>query len=339
MVVGLGTGNLIGRFGATRVFQLLLVSAILGILALATARPTLAVVGAVMLGIATGPMNPSGSSVLARISPLRWQPFIFSVKQCGTPGGGMLAGALLPALALLYDWRLALMIIPVIGMTMILLLAFNRGYLDAPKRRPVPFSLADTTRTLKLVTTHIELRRYSIIGFIFAACQLSTGSYLVVYLWENVAMSPAQAGAVYAVFHASGVTARVILGFIAGRMISTPILLALLGVTMAFGTAALTLFTPHWPIWAIYAVVIALGASGNGWVGLFLSEVARLAPDGEIATATGGVQVFMYSGIGGGPALFLAILTVSGGYQAPFLFFAIAAFLASGLLLARRKRA
>ncbi|MBT5107559.1 MAG: MFS transporter [Rhodospirillaceae bacterium] len=337
MVVGLGTGSLIGRFGATRVFQLLLFCTIIGILALATAHPAMAVVGAMCIGIATGPMNPSGSSVLARISPPRWQPFLFSVKQCGTPAGGMLAGALLPALALLYDWRLALIVIPVIGVAMILLLAFNRDAIDEPVRRAAPFSFAETARTLKLVTTHIELRRYSITGFIFAACQLSAGSYLVVYLWEDVALSPTQAGAIYAVFHASGVTARVILGFVAGRLIPTHILLALLGATMAIGTAVLTLFTPEWPLWTIYAVVIALGASGNGWVGLFLSEVARLAPDGEIAGATGGVQVFMYSGIGGGPTLFLAILTVSGGYQAPFLFFAAAAFLASGLLMARRR--
>jgi predicted MFS family arabinose efflux permease len=250
----------------------------------------------------------------------------------------MLAGAVLPVLALLYDWRLALIVIPVIAAVMILLLAFNRGDMDEPVRRPVPLSLAETIRTLKLVTTHTGLRRYTITGFIFAACQLSAGSYLVVYLWEDVALSPTQAGAVYAVFHASGVTARIILGFVAGRLIPTNILLALLGVIMAFCTAALTLFTPEWPLWTIYVVVIALGASGNGWVGLFLSEVARLAPDGKIAGATGGVQVFMYSGIGGGPALFLAILTVSGGYQAPFLFFAATAFLSSGLLLARRNR-
>jgi predicted MFS family arabinose efflux permease len=337
MVIGLGSGSLVSRLGATRVFQLLLLFTCLGVAALAAGHPALAVLGAVLIGLATGPMNPSGSSVLARISPPQWQPLVFSLKQCGTPGGGMLAGAAIPVLALLYDWRLALMTIPVIGMVMIIVLAFNRPYLDAPERRAIPFSLAGTLRTLKFVISHAELRRYAVTGTSFAACQIGVASYLVVFLWEKVAMSPAQAGAVFAAFHMSGIAARTVLGFFAGRMISTQMLLTMLGLIMAFGTAAIILFTPQWPLWSIYAVISALGASANGWVGLFLSEVARLAPQGETATATGGVQFFMYFGIGGGPALFLAILTVTGGYVGPFLVFAAIATLASLLLLTHRR--
>jgi predicted MFS family arabinose efflux permease len=337
MVIGLGSGSLIGRLGATRVFQLLLLLTCFGIAALAAGHPVLAFLGAMLIGVATGPMNPCGSSVLARISPPQWQPLVFSLKQCGTPGGGMLAGALLPALALLYDWRLALMIIPAVGVVMIIVLTFNRPYLDAPERRTVPLSLAGTLRTLKLVISHAELRRYAITGMSFAACQIGIASYLVVFLWEKVAMSPAQAGAVFAAFHVSGIVARIILGFFAGRMISTRALLTLLGLIMAFGIATITLFTPQWPTWSIYGVICALGASANGWVGLFLSEVARLAPKGETATATGGVQFFMYFGIGGGPAIFLAILKTMDGYDGPFLTFAAIALLASGLLLTQRR--
>ncbi|MBL4720901.1 MAG: MFS transporter, partial [Alphaproteobacteria bacterium] len=266
----------------------------------------------------------------------RWQPLIFSLKQCGTPGGGMLAGAVIPALTLLYDWRLALLLIPLMGILMIVLLGFNRTYLDAPERRKAPFSLADTTRTLKLVVTDPGLRRYSITGLIFAACQIVVASYLVVYLWEDVGFSPAAAGAVFAVFHASGIGARIVLGFFAGRYISTGNLLIMLGVMMALGAAAVTLFTPQWPLWGIYAVVVALGVSANGWVGLFLSEVARLAPEGETASATGGVQFFMYFGISGGPAVFYAIYKFTGDYEPPFMIFAIIALVTSCLLLRGR---
>ncbi|MFT6581533.1 MAG: putative MFS family arabinose efflux permease [Alphaproteobacteria bacterium] len=337
MIVGLASGGLIGRFGATRVFQLLLLSSALGIGGLIAGHPAFAFFGAAMMGVATGPMNPCGSSVLSRISPPRWQPVIFSLKQCGTPAGGMLAGAIVPAVALIYDWRIAVLLIPVMALIMVTLLGANRRFLDAPNRRKTPFSLRDTTRTLKLVITDPALRRYSITGLIFAACQIVIASYLVVYLWEDVSLSPAAAGAIFAVFHASGITARIVLGFFAGRLISTGNLLILLGLAMAVGIGAVTLFTPQWPLWSIYAIVIALGVSANGWVGLFLSEVARLAPEGETASATGGVQFFMYFGISGGPVIFYGIYKLVGDYEPPFMIFAVIAFVTSCLLLRGRR--
>ena len=50
MVIGLGSGSLIGRLGATRVFQLLLLLTCFGIAALAAGHPVLAFLGAMLIG-------------------------------------------------------------------------------------------------------------------------------------------------------------------------------------------------------------------------------------------------------------------------------------------------
>ena len=112
MLTGLGSQAAIQRWGPTRTFQYLIACTAFGCLSLMVAQPLLAFVGAALVGIGTGPMTPTGSFVLSRVTAPLWRPFVFSLKQCATPVGGMIAGALLPPLALLYDWRLALSFVP-----------------------------------------------------------------------------------------------------------------------------------------------------------------------------------------------------------------------------------
>jgi predicted MFS family arabinose efflux permease len=54
-------------------------------------------------------------------------------------------------------------------------------------------------------------------------------------------------------------------------------------------------------------VTVVLGISGNGWVGLFFAELARLAPT-NVASITGGAQFAMYIGIFVGPLLYGVML-------------------------------
>jgi hypothetical protein len=73
-----------------------------------------------------------------------------------------------------------------------------------------------------------------------------------------------------------------------------------------------------------------LGASGLSWNGVYLAEVAALAPAGAAGAATGGALSLTFLGIVLGPALFSAVVSLSGSYA---LAFAIVGFgsLAGGL--------
>jgi hypothetical protein len=60
------------------------------------------------------------------------------------------------------------------------------------------------------------------------------------------------------------------------------------------------------------------GLTAAGWNGVFLAEVAREAPPGEIARVTGGVMITAYAGLIAGPVAFsaaaAAAATLSAGY-------------------------
>ena len=144
-------------------------------------------------------------------------------------------------------------------------------------------------------------------GIILGACQLGIAAYMVVYLWHETGMSPTEAGRVFVIFHVAGIVTRIVLGALAERYVPTRYLLPALGLVMSVATAAAANFDATTPTWWIHAITIALGASGNGWVGLFFAELARLAP-ANIASITGGAQFAMYVGIFVGPLLYGVML-------------------------------
>lgn len=309
MLSGLGSQAVIQRVGPTRTFQWLLALSALGCLSLMAAHPLLAFLGAALIGIGTGPMNPAGSFVLARVTAPTWQPLVFSLKQCGTPVGGIAAGALLPVLASLYDWRLALSFIPLCAVALIVMAP--RGGLEvesaSPQRGPARSITRVVFESLRNALATPALRSVVLMGVILGVCQLGLASYFVVYLWTDVGMSPIEAGRVFVVFHLAGIVARIVLGAIAERCIPTRYLLPVLGLVMGVATAAAATFDSTTALWLIITITIALGASGNGWVGLFFAELARLAPT-DVASITGGAQFAMYIGIVVGPLLYGVML-------------------------------
>ena len=120
----------------------------------------------------------------------------------------------------------------------------------------------------------------------------------------------------------SGIVSRLILGFVAGRWMTTRTILPLLALVMAAGLAAVAQSSADWPIWVFFGLAVILGIGGNGWVGLFLSEITILAPDDRAAEATSGNQFFMYGGIVAGPAFGSALVAATGSYPVLFLTFA-----------------
>jgi MFS family permease len=81
---------------------------------------------------------------------------------------------------------------------------------------------------------------------------------------------------------------------------------------MAVAAGLMSLFTAAWPVGAIAAVVILLGATASGWNGVFLAEIIRDVRPAEVGLATSGSPMFTYLGIVLGPSLFGALASAVG---------------------------
>lgn len=338
MVSGLAAGSLLARYGVIRTCQGLLLSCGAG-LVLSSFVPLwpIALVAAALIGLASGPLNPAGSRILARHSPERWRPLVFSIKQTGTPIGGMLAGLLLPPLMALYDWRIAVATVALLPLLAIFGLQWVRPDLDDDRDPSFPVNISGIIDSLRVIVTDKKLSILVVAGFLYTFVQMAILTYIVIYLEEANGLPTAVAGAIFAIIHASAIPARVFWGAIAGRALSCWVLLGWIGILMSISIAAISLFTPDWPFWMTAGVAILLGVSTNGVLGLLLSEFARMAPANKVGEVAGGAQFFLFFGIVSGPPVFGAIVEFGGGYETAFHIIAILSFIAGAYLLLTRR--
>jgi MFS family permease len=348
MLSGLATGGLIARFGAFAVCQVAVVVAGIGLaLGKLAVLPVVPLAG-LLIGIGYGFVNPVSSHILARRTPPGVMALVFSIKQTGVPIGGAIAGAVAPTLVLALGWPDAL---PALGVACIaaavVLLPARAVIADAPAaaepaaaRAPFTFrwrrALDGMIVPIRLALAHPRLRDLSFVSFGYASAQLVFIAYFVSRLTLELGYSLVTAGFVYALAHGSGIVGRIVWGAVSDHWLSPRVTLTLLGVLSAVCAALTALFSDAWPIAAITAVAMLYGASAVGWNGVFLAEIARCAPPGQVGVATGGTQFFTFGGAMAGPPVFTALVSATGSYALGFAFFAVVPLVIAVRLLAGR---
>jgi MFS family permease len=173
---------------------------------------------------------------------------------------------------------------------------------------------------------------------VFSSVQMSFGTYLVSFLKLGLGYSLVAAGLVFSAAQVAGVVGRILWGAFADQFLAPRTILAILGLTMALCGLTAASFTANWPFVAVLAVCALYGATAVGWNGVFLAEVARLAPEGRVAMITGGTQFYTFGGVLVGPPVFGTVVSATGSYAAGFALVAVLpAVIGVRLLLSRRR--
>ena len=112
--------------------------------------------------------------------------------------------------------------------------------------------------------------------------QITLVTYLVTFLVESFALSLVLAGLVMAVSQVASVIGRVLWGALADRAgVATSArrtVLGLLGIGMGVSALAALSAAPGWPRELLFLYAAIFGATAVGWNGVWLAEIARLAP-------------------------------------------------------------
>ncbi|HCU89266.1 MAG TPA: MFS transporter [Gammaproteobacteria bacterium] len=340
MVLSAASGSLIRRWGAIRTIQIGMVFSALCLLLALSASPLLLFVAAALIGIGYGPNTPSGSHVLARVTPLRARAFVFSLKQSGAPLGGLVAGLLIPSMVIAIGWRGAIGVSVAIALVSSLALQPLRTRLDSDRSPSAPIALASPWHALCKLLQHSALRRLTLVAFCLASIQSILMAFLMIILIQQVGLEFQLAGAVFAASQAAGLVLRIIMGWVADRVLGAKPTLVLLGIGSSIAFFLLTQLGPGTPVLFTVCLSIAVGAMSFGWNGVFLAEVVRLAGPGDVGTATGGSLFFIYAGVVLGPSVMSGLITLSGSFGFPIVGIAVATCLASlNLLRPARNRA
>ncbi len=332
-------GGLVARYGPVRVSQAGLLSCLIG-LALAASTPSLCVValGAFFVGLGYGPTTPASSHILVRSTPSSMIAVTFSLKQTGVPLGGVIAGALVPTMIIAFGWRSSAVLIGLTCVLCAIAIQPTRKRYDTDLNASAPISARSAFAPLGLVFRDRRLGEMAIVSFIFGGVQITLVAYLVIFLVEAFQMSLVIAGFVMAVSQVASVIGRVLWGVVADRMLGRRMMLGLLGVGMGLSTFATIAANPSWPMPLLLLFAAAFGATAVGWNGVFLAELARIAPPGQASQYTGGCMFFTFLGVVVSPPLFSLALSYGGSYAGAYALFGLPAFAAGAWLLSTRRQ-
>ena len=305
-------GTFVARHGPVRVSQACLLFAAAGMAICTLAHPLALLAGAVAIGCGYGPVTPASSALLVERTPPQVRNLIMSIRQTGVPVGGAIAGATVPAVMLAVGWRGAAFVIALLCVALAVALQPLRRAYDRPSGTAAPRpSLA---AMLRMVLRHPGLRRVSLASFTYASIQMCFATFLVVFLTERAGRTLVEAGAALASAMVGGIVGRILWGVVADRLGNARIVLGALGLAMAGGTIVLAQVTAAWPYWGVVALCVFTGASAIGWNGVYVAEVARIAPGGEVALATGASLGMTYFGVVVGPLAFWLVIALSESY-------------------------
>jgi MFS family permease len=335
------SGTLIDRLGAVRANQAVLLASALALLVTLTARLPTVALSAVLVGAGYGPNTPTGSQVLARVTPAHMRGMVFSIKQSGAPLGGMLAGLMLPVVAVSFGWQAAIVLASALSALAVLAVEPLRRRLDTPRSRGADTATArpSTFAAMREVLSIMDLRRLTIAAFVLMILHTCFQSFTVAFLVEHVDLSLPLAGGLFAVLCAAGAVARVGLGWAADRLQRPREVLILTSLAGAIAAGLFSAFSPHWSLPSMVAISALGGAATSGWYGVFLAEVSRRSPPGRVGLATGGALFFVYSSIVVGPLVFSALVALGGSYPLAYRVLAMLTLVASVNLLRMRAAA
>lgn len=338
LITTLSCGNFIRRYGALRMSQLTLGVVGLGLAALSLGLLPAMALSAVLIGLGATVATPASSHILARHSPAKWAPVVFSVKQTGVPVGVMLTGLTLPAIAVTHGWPAAALVAAGACCLLALLLQPIRARFDSDRMPSQKLAWSDGLGTLRMVLSDAGQRPLAAAGFSFIGLQAVFTTFTVTYLVEVVGQSVPTAGSVFGLAMTIAIPARIVWGWVASGLLPAKMLLAGFGLSMFVAVAAMGLMSAAWPMAGVVAVVLACSATAVSWHGVLLAETARLAPEGQVGSMTGGVLAFGNLGQILLPSAFSALVVISESYLLAFTLCGLPAAIAGIWLLGGRRR-
>jgi predicted MFS family arabinose efflux permease len=280
-------------------------------------------------------INPSAVKALTGWFRPKMRATAIGVMKSGVNAGGALGATLLPAIALLVGWRngLACTLLGIIVLS-VLVTVIYREPPDKGAQEKVSFGV----REFRQVVTNRSIVLLGSIGMAYSAIQLSTSTYLVLFLTEQMSFSVIIAGTFLTVTALSGAAGRILWGIISDRIFhgERKIVLLLVGVISGVFAIVIALSPAGVQAWLLYLIVAVFGFASFGWMGVHVTYLAELAGTDQAGTAVGFGLSITGMGILIGPPVFGYIVDVTQSYTSAWTAFGIIAAIGGVLAMTIR---
>ena len=312
---GLLSGWMADVVGARRLQTVTRLGVAAGVLAFSQVTSlTQALLIGLFMGIAHAPSYANVTKAISDWVRPRNRGLAMGIEQASITLSGVVAAVLLTALAVALDWRIALIfagVVVVIGCVI-----FYAFYRDRPRTEDGSEARRGPLGHMGPVLRNRELWLASLFGAAFQGFHPVLGSFLILFLREDLGMSAVAGGSLLGAAMGGGAVGRIGWGLISdivrgGRVLTLVLVSMLSGVFMLI----LVWLPADAPLGLVLVVVFLTGLTGLSSPGLHAVLIAELAGPGLTGTAMG--FTIMINNLGGFAVvpIFGLIVDQTGSYD------------------------
>ena len=251
------------------------------------------VLAALATGIPNGWSNPATNSLIVDNVPAGSRGIITGVKQSGVQVGTFLGGLLLPVLAVLWGWRIAVLVflsMPLAGLV---------GMLG--RQDPVRHEIRVANRHSSVP---LPVKWLAVYGTLSGLATSAVFGFLPLFAEEDQLWSPQAAGFLVAVVGLTGIAARVFWPAASEKRIGHGRTLRILA-SLSTVTAALLTFAALGLVgsWVLIPAAVLLGGGAIAWNAVGMLAVMDFSPPGMVGKGTGVVLLGFLLGLAFGAPL------------------------------------
>ena len=270
----------------------------------------------VVTGIAIGVGIPSLMKSIVIWFPPQERAFATGIMRTGVPLIAVAAAAMLPSLALAFDWRIAIRVlaavIAVCGAIAFLL------YRERPdQEQSITGGTGMRPSTFREVLRSGNILWASSLPAILAGAQFVLASYLILYLAEALDTPVVVAGGILAIVQVGGGVGRVAWGAISDRLFASNRrqVLIIIGTMSAMVLMAVSLLPSVVPRRTLVLLAVGLGLTLLGWQAVYAVLLPELSGRQLAGSAIGVGYTLVQIGAVVGPPLFGRIVDATGDYR------------------------
>ena len=262
-------------------------------------------------GISGAGSNPLTNHVIASHGEPGSRGVLLGVKQSGVQFGAVIAGSVLPSIAIWQGWRAALIAasaMPLLGIVLTTKVVGDEPSLEVAGRPHGP-------RLREMVRSHPFLLWLTGYAVLMGGAMSATNVYLPLYAFERLSFSVQLAGLLASAIGFVGVPARIVWGrTVEARQHALATDLAAVAVASAV-SAVLLLIAGAVGSWSLWIAAAGFGGFTSAWNVVAMMATIRDLPREDSAAGTGVVQLGFYIGLMSGPSLFGLVLGEAGRYS------------------------
>lgn len=280
-------GQVTDRAGTRTTFYWLFATAALSLwLAAAASSFSWLVASVALAGIPAALANPVTNRVLAGHPVGSSQATLIGVKQSGVQMAALLAGFLVPAVALQLGWRGAMLATS--GLAAVGIVA-TRAFIPQAKGIGIVGSRPRSTDA-----SHSVIRWLTAYAFLMGAGVAAVVTYLPLYAHEALGLSVAAAGIVAGIVGLVGIAGRICWARASSAHPNAAILAVIAAVSVG-ATLSVGLAETH-GVWLLWVGAVAFGLSGGSWNAVGAVILVRTVDTAIVGWASGRVIRGFYGG-------------------------------------------